>query len=174
MAIPSSKQRVKSQAVSHPVPQTKDDCDAAIARIGALQRQRTVLHAANDELLAQIDRRNKQELGPIEEEIQTLHKGVQLWCEANREAITRGGDVKYARFPAGEVKWRTRPPRVLLRGIDALIALFKMRGLGCLIRTKEEINKEAILADPKSVEGIGGVSIEQGEDFIVEPFETEM
>ena len=40
------------------------------------------------------------------------------------------------------------------------------------IRVKEEINKEAILADPAAVAGIGGIRIEQGEVFEVVPFEA--
>lgn len=171
---PATRPRVKNQAATHPVPQTKEECDAVIARIGQLQRQRTMLHAANDELMAQIDRRNKQDLEPIEKEMQVIAKGVQVWCEANRHLITREGEVKHAQFPAGVVRWRMRPPKVVVRGVDALIALFKERGLTRLVRTKEEINKEAILADPQSIRGIGGVNIEQGEDFVIEPFETKI
>ncbi len=38
MATP--RQRAKSEALPFPVPQSKDDVDRAIARIGTLQRER--------------------------------------------------------------------------------------------------------------------------------------
>jgi phage host-nuclease inhibitor protein Gam len=48
-------------------------------------------------------------------------------------------------------------------------------GLSRFIRSKDEINKEAILADPKAVSGIVGITINSGlEDFAVVPFEQEV
>jgi phage host-nuclease inhibitor protein Gam len=42
------------------------------------------------------------------------------------------------------------------------------------VRVKEEINKEAILAEPDLAAKIPGISITQGEDFVIVPFETEL
>ena len=42
------------------------------------------------------------------------------------------------------------------------------------IRTKEEINKEAILDEPEVVASVKGISITQKEDFVIVPFETEL
>ena len=40
------------------------------------------------------------------------------------------------------------------------------------IRTKEEINKEAILNEPKAVVGVAGIKVNSGiEDFSIIPFE---
>jgi phage host-nuclease inhibitor protein Gam len=40
---------------------------------------------------------------------------------------------------------------------------------------KEEVNKEALLAEPEIAGTVAGVSIgSPGEDFIVEPFEAEL
>ena len=46
------------------------------------------------------------------------------------------------------------------------------RLLNRLIRVKEEVNKDAILAEPETVANIKGISITQREEFIVIPFET--
>ena len=46
--------------------------------------------------------------------------------------------------------------------------------LSRFIRTKYEVNKDAVLADPKAIEGIQGISLRQGEDFVVEPWDTKL
>ncbi|MBF0339766.1 MAG: host-nuclease inhibitor Gam family protein [Magnetococcales bacterium] len=172
--MPPSKQRVKAQAATYPVPQTREECDAAIARIGVLQRMRAAIHTAKDEVLAEIDRKHRQQIEPLDEEIRTRASGIQAWCEANRAALTRNNTVKYGDFPAGQVKWRMRPPKVALRAIDMIITILLERGLGRFVRTKQEVNKEAILADQDAVAGVPGIKIEQGEDFVIEPFETNL
>jgi len=42
------------------------------------------------------------------------------------------------------------------------------------IREKEEVNKEAILNEQDAVKHVPGISISQGEDFMVVPFEVEL
>ncbi|MBF0192485.1 MAG: host-nuclease inhibitor Gam family protein [Magnetococcales bacterium] len=145
-----------------------------IARIGMLQLQRTRIHADKDERLAMIDRECKQLIEPLDDEIRIRAAGVQAWCEANRAALTQNGRVKYGDFPAGQVKWRFRPPKVALRAVDFVITILLERGLGRFVRTKQEVNREAILAEPEAVSGVPGIKIERGEDFVIEPFETKL
>ena len=52
--------------------------------------------------------------------------------------------------------------------------LLRRLGLTQSIRAKEEINKEAILNEPEAIKGVAGISISQGEDFVIVPFETEL
>ena len=45
-------------------------------------------------------------------------------------------------------------------------------GLDRFIRTKQEINKEALLNEPEVAKGIAGITIKTGvEDFVIKPFE---
>lgn len=69
-----------------------------------------------------------------------------------------------------------RPPKVSLRGVDKVLELLKANKTLSkkFVRVKEEINKDAILADPKAVADIKGISISSGvEDFVIKPFEVE-
>ena len=99
---------------------------------------------------------------------------MRIWCEANRELLTQGGKVKYANLASGEIKWRMTPPKVVVRALENVLDFLKQRGLHHLIRTKEEVNKEAIAAEPEAVEGVKGITITQREDFVIRPFETEL
>lgn len=64
------------------------------------------------------------------------------------------------------------PPKVVVRAVENVLDYLRMAGLNRFIRSKEEVNKDAILAEPEAVADIKGISISQREEFIVVPFET--
>ena len=70
------------------------------------------------------------------------------------------------------MKWRRPPPSVVLRGIETVLQHLKALRLDRFIRTKEEVNKEAILLEPDQVRNVPGITIKQEEQFVVQPFET--
>lgn len=164
--------RLKQSAPLHPVPQSRDEVNEAIRIIGVSQRERDRIQADMNDALARIKEEHEARAQPHKEQIEILSAGVHTWCEANRDQLTQHGKVKYASLPAGEVKWRTRPPRVTIRAAEVVLDTLRRLGLNRFIRAKEEVNKEAMLAEPEAVSGIAGVKIEQGEDFVIVPFET--
>lgn len=165
--------RLKLQAEAY-VPQTIDDCAADIRRIGDLQRQHTVAQAEMNDVIAEITERYQPVLQQLHERIKQLQTGVQVWCEANRHDLTRGGKVKTASFVTGEVQWRQRPPSVSVRGMEGVMLLLVKYNLERFIRVKQEINKDAILNEPDAVRGVPGITIVTGiEDFVIAPFEVE-
>jgi phage host-nuclease inhibitor protein Gam len=99
-----------------------------------------------------------------------------MFAEANRDRLTGGGKVKFASFATGKISWRSRPAKVSIRGAEDVMEAIKAMGLAArFIRVKEEPNKEAMLEDRQTAAMIKGISIgSEGEDFIVEPFETEL
>lgn len=170
----AKSRRVKQEAVYVPVPQSRDEAAIAIAEIGRHQRERDRIQADMNDILARCKAEAEAQAAPHLAAIRTHAHGVQLWCEAHRAELTQDGKVKTAQLATGEVKWRTRPPSVTVRGVEAVLATLKKLGLGRFVRTKEELNKEAILAEPAAVEGIKGLAIGQGEDFVIVPFETKL
>lgn len=61
-----------------------------------------------------------------------------------------------------------------MRGADSVIEMLKRLGLTEFVRTKEEVNKEAILNQPDKVRGVAGLNVITGvEDFVITPFEQE-
>lgn len=170
----SKRKKLKAAAVEHPVPQSLDECAEFIARIGEAQRQRALIEVAMNEDLAARKKAYEEQAKPFGERIAELTKGVQTWCEANRARITHDGRVKFHRFATGEVKWRLRPPSIAVRGVEAVIACLKRMGLNQFVRTKEEVNREAMLDDIDTAKTVPGVAVSQKEDFVVEPFETQL
>jgi len=170
----TKKTKIKTAAAAVPVPQNREEATEYIAEIGRLQRERERIQAAMNDEIAAIKQRYEEQARPMGDRIRQLTEGVHTWCEANRAELTHGGKVKTANLSSGEVRWRVRPPRVNLRNIPGVIDALKSLKLTRFIRVKEEVNKEAILAEPEAVEHIKGISITQGEDFVIVPFETEL
>ncbi|MDB7002776.1 host-nuclease inhibitor Gam family protein [Escherichia coli] len=171
MAKPAK--RIKSAAAAY-VPQNRDAVITDIKRIGDLQREASRLETEMNDAIAEITEKFAARIAPIKTDIETLSKGVQGWCEANRGELTNGGKVKTANLVTGDVSWRQRPPSVSIRGMDAVMETLERLGLHRFIRTKQEINKEAILLEPKAVAGVAGITVKSGiEDFSIIPFEQE-
>lgn len=166
--------RIKQEAAAYPVPQTREQVVASIAEIGRRQRERQRIQAAMNDEIAAVKQRYEEQGRPHAEAIQALSQGVHTWCEANKGDLTQGGKVKSANLSSGEVRWRLRPPSVAVRSADTVIQLLRETKLTRFIRVKEEINKEAILAEPEAVSHIKGIKITQAEDFVIVPFETEL
>lgn len=166
--------RIKNAALSRPAPQTRDQCAEQINQIGRLQREILTLNAAmNDEIAAITDRYTGQ-YTPRQEEVKALSAGVQSYCEAHRNELTGNGKSKSGEFVTGTVQWRQQPPSVQVRGVDAVIEALLNLGLGRFVRTKNEVNKEAILNEPDAVKGVAGISLKtKVEAFVITPFEQE-
>ena len=168
--------RMKVTAATFPVPQTADEANDFVAKLGAAQRERQLIETAMNDELAAVKARCEAEAKPFKTEIEALTRGLHTFAEGHRDTLTRGGKVKFHRFAAGEIAWRTRPPKVSIKGgVEAVISAFKSLGLLQFVRIKEDLNREAMLSEPDVATMISGVSIgSAGEDFIVKPFETEL
>lgn len=163
------KTRLKSDTVRY---QTREEVEVAIKEVGDLQRelQRVATHQ-NDELAA-ITEKYAPKIAELQEQIKPLQKAIEVWCEANRAELTNNGKTKTGSFNTGEVQWRQRPPSVLIRKADDVIEQLHRLGLSRFIRTKEELNKESMLAEAELAATIKGITIKTGvEDFVITPFE---
>ena len=162
--------RIK-QAALVAVPQDSDAVAFDINEIGRLSREIISKKAAMNDEIAVITDAYTQQFTPLELKIKELTKGVQSWCEANRAELTQHGKTKTGSFNTGSVQWRQKPPSVAVRGVESVIETLNRLGLGRFVRTKEELNKEAILNEPQAVQGVAGLSIKTGvEDFVISPF----
>lgn len=169
------KNALKKKALTNNrVPQCREDAVVAIGRIGTLRREIAAHKARADEAARLAGEKLEADTAELMAELADHERGVQAWCEANRQALTVDGKVKFHDFGTGQVKWRARPAGVSIRGAEAVIAACKSFGFSMFIRVKEEINKEAMLADPEKARVIAGVTIKSaGEDFVIEPTEID-
>ena len=157
------------------VPQGREDAVWTVGRIGTLRRDIQARKAAADEQIRTVGEMVEGALAPLAEELKQLEEGMQAYCEANRLTLTGEGKVKFHDFGTGRVAWRQRPPKVGIRGVDAVIEGCKRLGLTRFLRVKEEVNRDAMLADPDAARQLAGVTnSSEGEDFVIEPVELEV
>jgi phage host-nuclease inhibitor protein Gam len=170
-----AKTRVKSRAETVRVPTSRAEAEAMIARIGELARDQTLRETALEETIAKAKQDAEAEAKQPAAELEDLQRGLQIWAEAHRDDLTKNGRIQTVRLGTGEIGWRRRPPRVSVSNPDAVIEALRKGGLDRFIRTKAEVNREAMLAEPAVAKTIAGVKIgSAGEDFIVTPVTMEM
>lgn len=171
MAKTATKLKSKAQLY---VPQTKDDAASDIRKVGDLMREKTRMQADMNDKIAAITEAYQPKFDSISERLDVLQDGVQAYCEAHRDELTNGGKVKSANLITGEVMWRQKPPSVRISKADVVIDTLKRLGLGKFVRSKEEVNKDAILNEPDEVRGVAGITVVTGEEqFEINPFEQE-
>jgi phage host-nuclease inhibitor protein Gam len=164
--------KLKSAAKAYAC-QSRQETQRDIKIIGDVQRQLVRIEADMNDEIAKLNKAAAPRIDALRARLQELQGGVQTWCEANREDIC--GKGKTANLITGEVNWRQRPPSVSVRKPEEVIATLQGLGMDRFVRVKDEINKEAILAEPAAVAGIKGISINTGiEDFVITPFEVDL
>lgn len=164
-----AQRKLKRPAGLVQAPRDAAQADIWLARVGGLVREREAVQAALNERVEEARQFAAAKAEPIDKEIAQITAGLQLWAEANREALTKRG-TKTIELAAGKLLWRTRPPSVRITGVDAVLFELEHRQLAQFIRTKREVDKEAILRDPDRARAVPGIAIgSEGEEFVVEP-----
>jgi phage host-nuclease inhibitor protein Gam len=167
----SPKSKTKAGA---PAPQSREEAASYVRRIGENARMIARFQAEMNDAIARLKEDAENAAAPRAAEIEQWTEGLRAWCDANRAALTDNGKRKFADLGTGKVEWRKSPPKVMIRDAAAVLAAIKELGLP-FIRPKEEIDKEAMLADPDNARLVPGVTIgSEGEFFAVEPFEAEL
>ncbi len=176
-----TKQAKKTRSRTEAAPsitQTREEVIANIKRIGDLQRERERVQTSMNDAVAQLQERAAEEIAPFDTEIEELQASILMYCTTNRDVLTDGGKVKFADLITGKVLWRNNPPKVQIRGNDAVLALLEQdEKYERFVRTKREVNKEAVLNEPDFFAGnpVPGLSIVQGKEFfVIEPYNQEL
>ncbi|MFN7308729.1 MAG: host-nuclease inhibitor Gam family protein [Acetobacteraceae bacterium] len=151
-------------------PRDRDEAEAYLERIGSIQREIQLNKTALAEAVARVTAEIEASSAKLTEENDRLFRGLQLWAEANRHALTDGGKTKTVRLGNGTIAWRQAPPSVQIKGQEAVLAYLMQENGEEFLRTKVEINREAMLANAEQASKIPGVTIKSaGESFVIEP-----
>lgn len=118
----------------------------AIARAGELDRQRAAMEAHVEKSVAWLKETLAKDVLPIDEELATITKDVQAYCEANKLALLPEG-MKSVDVGTGQIGWRADPPSVKHLGkVEQAVMMLKAIQLSQYVRVEESLNKDALLA----------------------------
>lgn len=171
----SKKLRGALRTKHYQAAQNEQDASDLIKMLGEKRRDVMRIEAAMNDEIAQIKLAHEEQAAPIQAEIAEIIDSIQAWAEVNRDELTNDGKVKTVKLMSGEFNWRTRPPKVTLRGKPKIIQALKDLGLTRFIRTSEDIDKEALLKEKGAASSIAGITISSaGEDFNISPYEMQI
>ena len=168
--------KLKSPSTALPIPRDDSEAREAIREIGDVNRQALRLEAEMNDAIAGLQQDYGARVAPLTDRVRQLTEGLQMYAEVNRDRLTRGGKTKTVEFATGKISWRLRPAKVSLKKIEEVIERIRAAGLTeRFLRTKVEVNRDAMLEDRATASALKGVTIgSDGEDFAVEPYETDL
>ena len=153
---------------------SRTDMEACCGRIRALTIELKALEAARNAAIQEVDNRYQPDLERLGAALGPEFKAAEAWAEANPAEF---GALKSIEMVHALVGWRVGQPALkTLPGWTFDRVLERLRSvpvLRCFIRTKEEVDKQGIIAARGSLEeetlrGMG-LRIVQDEAFFVEP-----
>lgn len=164
---------------------TRADAEAAMCDLAISANILRFLTAERDAKVLAINEEYESDLGKANAQLASLTDALRVWAETNPGEFQKGR--KSIDFLSGILGFRTGTPKLALLSRawnwDKVLDAIKLRAFA-FIRTKEEVDKEAILAfvsagpepaaelEAKILRPIG-VKIVQGESFFIEPALTE-
>lgn len=163
--------RPKMKALTLDPKMTVADATNLLGRIGASQRAIASLETILDAKITALRERAEEKIAPIRAGLDANEAVLRLFAEGHRKELCPAGK-KTAVLSTGELSWRTSPAAVALTGVDKVIERLKAATLYQFIRTKESVNKDAILEDPAAVKDITGITIKRAETLEIKPFEA--
>lgn len=166
--------RVKLPKSTVIVPETREQAEEAVRVITTLKIRERKLKSEMDAKLTEVKRRYETDLAGLAEQITTAVESIHAWAERHPEDF---GGRKSLQMLHGVIGWRTTPPAIKpAKGFTWPAVLERLLGLGRLefIRTKQEPNKEALLAARES-EDLKAMYMQviQDDEFFVEPALTD-
>jgi phage host-nuclease inhibitor protein Gam len=177
------KTRIK---IALPIITTRDEAEALVGEIALVTLNQIRTTAKMDQEITAVRQKYEGNLAAYSEDLKTKTDTLRAWAEACPDQFPKGR--KSIQFVQGTIGFRTGTPKLALlsrlwnwdRVHKSLIALGLAKDY---LRTKEEIDKEAIIAAAsKNTDKDGaalacaafGTKVIQEESFYVEPSITEV
>ena len=159
-------------------PKTREEMEVMVGNITALKIEERQLKAEMDAELKSIKDDYLERLNALNESIAGQMPRALAWAEAHPEDF---GKMRSIDMLHGVIGWRLNTPSLkTFSGWTwdlVLKAVQKVPRFATYVRTKEELNKQALLADREAIGADGlraiGVRVIQEEEFFVEPKLTE-
>ncbi len=152
------------------VPKTVEEAAALERTIGELIRAIRSHEDSFEKQREALDKKEDELIHPLQQEVLASAKSLYAFANAHRPALTESGQRKSATLgTSGSVQWYTTPAAVDIENVADVLDRIKKLGFNQFIRTKEEINKEALLENEALAATIQGVRIQRQDKFAIKP-----
>jgi len=152
---------------------TREEFDQAVDQIARKEVERRKLQAERDRRIQDIQERHNPAICALGDEIDALMARADSYAKDHREELLppgkQGAETALALFG---FRWGNKALALLSSRWtwEKVIASLRAAGLDCLVRTKEEVDKDQAKQDlSEGVLAQHGMRIRQSETFWVEP-----
>lgn len=160
------------------LPESREQAEVLMNALAGVENNRRLQIARRDEAVLAITEQFAAPIDALETEAKGLRALLEDWAMANPHEYKRG--TKTIELPSGTISQRTTTPSLkLLRGWTWERVLGAvMSTIPNFVRSKPEVDKEAILAQRDELEAMGilpkiGVKVDQREKWNIEPLLTD-
>lgn len=165
--------RIKLKPKTIVMPGSREEVEQLVRYITEQKALERKLKAELDSKLTEIRKRYEGQIGDLSDQVTPCVESLQAWAEANQAEFC---GKKSLALLSGTIGWRTTPPSVKpAKGFTWPAVLERIKELGRMefVRTKEEVNKEALISarDTDDLKALH-VRVEQVDEFFVEPLLT--
>ena len=155
-------------AIRISAPTTLESADKLLGILDETQARLDKAEALADERIAKIKEALCEATEADRKMTGKIMDKLVIFASENRDLIERDG-VKTVTLTNGSLALRLTPPAVDVEDDEVMIELLKRMGLGRFIRTKEELDRELLLAERKNMPRVPGLSFSQKEKLSVQP-----
>ncbi|HMV45178.1 MAG TPA: host-nuclease inhibitor Gam family protein [Leptospiraceae bacterium] len=163
----------------------QSDLPKAIAEIARLTTEIKKAEDRTNESISILQTTLAEQIEPLKQEIKKISLSVKKFTDNNREKLFKGGE-KTVKLETGDLSYRSAGKHVSQNSSVKLItSILEQNNLieakekfvkkmdKVFIRTKLELNKDAILQNPETAKVVTGVDVEDGEEsFYIKPYST--
>ena len=152
------------------IPQNQEELIEFLKALNQAARRKDSVESKIKEKQEEIERIFAGENKHLDGIIEGMAEGIYLYCQLHRDALTHDNKKKTVTLPGGTVLWRFNPPSVYVKNEKLAVEALEQEGLDQLVRTKKEINKETILAQPDLIATNKYIKVRLGNEvFAIKP-----
>ena len=149
---------------------TLKDLEQGLAELGEAQRELVIAETELSEAIAELQKKYAPLINEFNEKTELLNRQITDFCNKNYQEVFPKSS-RTAKFLTGEISIRQKPNSLNVLNFDLALTHLKEQGLTRFIRTKEDLNKSALLSEPAIVEKIDGIEIKKGEEQLnIKPY----
>jgi len=164
------RQKKNERPATLAIPQTIEQANDFLRRYGHEQREAERIRSGLKEETERLKAAAVPQANAHDTLAEELKKGLQVFADVNRAALTESEKLKTVEVPAGKFGWRKLPASIVIEDEEAVLARVKAQELLQFVRVTETLSKQAMLKEPDLALSLEGVTICQDEErFFVEP-----
>lgn len=159
----------KKVEVKIPVVETLEQANVILAEIAESQREIDLINTGLNEKIDDMKKKAEAECAPLAGAIEEREQALARFAEANKDTLFKKPKSRVLSF--GELGFRSSTSTVLLNrqwNWGKVLEVLKQKRLGKYIRTKQEVDKEAVRAlSERRLAGVG-LKVKQEDSFFYE------